>query len=155
MVYLISMKVTVQNQRARYVNLMLCFMQTSAPILSQVFFAIATAQEPSLRMIIKGYAAIALVLRLDDMFAGSFPRDIVANAAAINKDPDDMKMKDSQMSHNSTVTVCTRFFKAVTVFCGCHKTEEQVDDAEAAPPTPGTHKKHKIARYLQKRKSQD
>ena len=121
----------------------------------QVFFAIATAQEPSLRMIIKGYATIALVLKLDDMFAASFPSDILENAKAINRDEDDMKMKDSQMSHNSTVTVFTRFFKAVTVFCGCHKTEEQENDGEAGPTTSGARKKYKITRYLQKRKSAD
>ena len=48
---------------------MFCFMQCSAPIMTQILYSISVAQELSLRMIIKGFATISLVIGLDDMFA--------------------------------------------------------------------------------------
>lgn len=66
MAYFIRMKVTEQNQVTRYMCLMLSFMQSAAPIFTSIFFGIATAQEPSLRMCIKGFVTINLVINLDN-----------------------------------------------------------------------------------------
>lgn len=90
--YLIRMKVTVQNMRSRYVNLMLCFMQITTPILTQISFVIATAQEPSLKMIIKGYATIKLATNLDNLFATTFPKSVHDEVCRINDDKEEMLM---------------------------------------------------------------
>lgn len=70
---------------SRGVNIVLCIMQTVAPFMTLLFFSIATAQEPSLRMIIKGYATIGLVCRIDDIFASSIPEKLKQNMKQIYK----------------------------------------------------------------------
>lgn len=41
--------------------------------MAQIFFTIATAQEPHINMIIKGFATLGMVIRLDDMFVVTLP----------------------------------------------------------------------------------
>lgn len=62
-----------KHLRGRYINITLCFMQITAPIVSQIMFSIQAAQEDAVKMIIKGFVTLGLVTRLDDMFAASFP----------------------------------------------------------------------------------
>ncbi len=46
------------------------------PVIAQIMFSIQSAQEGVLKMIIKGFATIALVIRIDNMFAGGFPAEL-------------------------------------------------------------------------------
>jgi hypothetical protein len=54
------------NRASRYIGMALCFMQCFASLLTQTFYSIQVAQDLSLRMIIKGFATISIVVNIDD-----------------------------------------------------------------------------------------
>ena len=106
------------NQTARFINLMLCIMMTITPLLTQIFFMIVTAQEPSLRQIIKGVATMGLINNIDTLFAGPLPPSIVANCQAMNASGMTMG-QDS----NSTWAATKRYYKSIVFTFGCKKTK--------------------------------
>ena len=86
-------------------------MKTSTPILTQIFFVIATAQEPQLRMVIKSFMTIKLAITLDDMFVRSFPHTVKDVINRINADDGQMLMPKENL--NSTWIAFERFFNAI------------------------------------------
>ena len=64
-----------------------------------------------LKLIIKGFATIALVIKLDNMFAAGFPDEIKDNAEELNASGR-LKMEPDD---NSTKAVLKRFYKELKV----------------------------------------
>ena len=82
--YLKNQRGNSKNLKGRYINYTLCFMQMLSPMISQVMFSIQAAQEPNVKMVIKGFVTLGLITRLDDMFAASFPGELKENAEALS-----------------------------------------------------------------------
>jgi hypothetical protein len=119
MIYLKQQEVTPRNQTTRYINLMLCFMQCSTPILVQIMFTIQAAQELNMRMVIKGYATIALVITIDNRFGANFPSSVKKNAAYLN-DPDTFHLELTD-DNNASWDVLKRYWRSVKAFTGTNK----------------------------------
>ena len=47
-----------------------------SPMISQIMFSIQAAQEPNVKMVIKGFVTMGLITRLDDMFAANLPGEL-------------------------------------------------------------------------------
>ena len=85
---------------------MLCFMQMLAPMITGIIFAGAMSQEFNLKMVIKGFATLGLVIGLDDMFASSFPCNVKKNCKELNESG----IMEMPKDHNSMANVCSRYY---------------------------------------------
>jgi hypothetical protein len=55
-------------------------MQLLAPLITEVVLILSIAQTESLQLIIKSFAALGFVIKIDDMFSANFPSEIKAAA---------------------------------------------------------------------------
>ena len=82
-------------------------------------FTIQAAQELNMRMIIKGYATIALVITIDNRFGANFPSSVKKNTAYLN-DPDTFHLELTD-DKNASLDVLKRYWRSVKVFTGFNK----------------------------------
>ena len=70
---------------ARFINILLSFMQSASSIITVFALIFTFLKEPNLKMIIKSFVTIAFISKIDDMFAGTLPPSLAANANDLNK----------------------------------------------------------------------
>ena len=66
------------------INILLSFMQTTSSIVTVFALIFTFIKEPNLKMIIKSFVTIAFISKIDDMFAGTLPASLAANAKYLN-----------------------------------------------------------------------
>jgi hypothetical protein len=96
--------------------LFICVFDTLRPFCTQFFFALATAQEAELRMIIKGYVMIAMQLKLEKIFVDIFPEKLKKNVQKVNAEG---LMKMRGKDDNSAKLLFGRFYNAILIAFGC------------------------------------
>lgn len=72
------------NEQGRFVNILLSFMQSTSFIITIFALVFTFTKEPALKMIIKSYATLAFVTKIDNAFAGSLPPSVIKNAKEMN-----------------------------------------------------------------------
>ena len=115
--YLKQMKITTKNLQSRYISIILCLMQCTAPILTIVAFIVLSTQEPSMAMIIKAFTTIIMDIQIDDMFVVNFPQSFFDNADQMNQKKALVFSKDN----NTPRMVVKRYWKAILRVTGVTK----------------------------------
>ena len=81
--YLKYVKTAKGGKRGRVINILLCLMQFTSPIVAECVLILAIAKTPQLQMIIKSYVALGFVTNIDNMFSEAFPDEIKSTAGDV------------------------------------------------------------------------
>jgi hypothetical protein len=71
-------------QRGGCINISLSLMQLSVPFITVISLIIKITQENNAGQITKAFVALSIVVKIDDMFSSSLPRDVRENAKRLN-----------------------------------------------------------------------
>ena len=82
--FLKRQKLSKNNEKGRFINVMVCCMQIMTPCVSLVCLMISITQEKKMGMITKNYVTLAFVLQIDNQFSGILPQDIKNNVKIVN-----------------------------------------------------------------------
>lgn len=74
--YLKYVKTAKGGKRGRIINIFLCLMQFTSPLVAEVVLILAVSKTPQLQMIIKSFVALGFIITIDNEFAQSFPKVI-------------------------------------------------------------------------------
>ena len=77
-------KLRKNNDKGRFINVIVCLMQLMTPIFSLICLMISVTQESKMGMITKDYVTLAFVLSIDNLFSGILPADIKSNVKLLN-----------------------------------------------------------------------
>mmetsp|Transcript_36967 Transcript_36967/g.56628 ORF Transcript_36967/g.56628 Transcript_36967/m.56628 type:complete len:198 (-) Transcript_36967:89-682(-) len=108
------------NMKGRFMNITICFMQMSVPLVIQCSLILAITQEAALSQITKDFVTLGFIIGIDDMFSDLVPVEVAENAAKLNKSQLLRLSKDN----NSTSRVCRRMKKGCASFWCCRKSKQ-------------------------------
>ena len=76
LLYLKYVKTAKGGKRGRIINIVLCLMQYTSPIVAEIVLILAVSKTPQLQMIIKSFVALGFIINVDNMFSDAFPKEI-------------------------------------------------------------------------------
>jgi hypothetical protein len=77
-------RMQAKKHRARFINIILASMQMLVPMATQFSQMIHIIQVENTGMITKSFVCLSLVIKIDDMFSASLPKDILDNSIRLN-----------------------------------------------------------------------
>jgi len=78
-------RVSGKHSRNKCINVILCSLQITTPVIVLLSVMVTQGQEPYLQLIIKNYGTILQVIDMDKKFIESLPDVVLSNAKSLNE----------------------------------------------------------------------
>ena len=75
-----------RSHRSKIINVLLASMQLLVPIVTMISYMINVIQQENVSQITKSFVALSIVVKIDDMFSASLPKEILDNAIKLNEE---------------------------------------------------------------------